>query len=84
MNCAGRDEQLLARLRVMDFAFDRELHLAFQDDHHFIGGVREILPPLPWRIGPEIATEAAGRPVGGDLLAVGHGFVFAHCGILSR
>ena len=54
----------------MDVAFDLELHLPFQDDHHFIGGVREVFPTLPGRIGPQVATETAGGPVCGDLLAV--------------
>jgi hypothetical protein len=48
----GRDKKFHTVLRMVDFTFDVELHLAFQHDHQFIGIVNEIFPALAGRIGP--------------------------------
>ena len=48
----GRDQQFLARLRVMDLPLDLELHVAFQDRQQLGCGVREVFPTLARCIGP--------------------------------
>jgi hypothetical protein len=53
--------------------------------------VREVFPALTGSIGPQVATEAACYPVGGDVFTVGHGMfvrdgnsiITTPCGILS-
>jgi hypothetical protein len=52
VNGSDRYQQFLAWLWMMHLTLDLELHLAFQYDHDFVGGVREVLPPLAWRVDP--------------------------------
>ena len=58
-----RDEDLLADGGDEHAAIDLHLDLALDEHDDLVGRVREVLPPLPGRIGPEIVREAT-RPPG--------------------
>ncbi len=57
----------------MHLPCELKLHLAFQNYHHFVRVVCEVLPPPRGRVGPQFATESSRSPAGGDLIAIGHG-----------
>jgi hypothetical protein len=66
----GRDQQLLAWLRAMDLSLDLELHIAIEHDDQFVGAVDEILPTFARRVGPQLAAEPSGSPIGGNLFSI--------------
>jgi 5-formyltetrahydrofolate cyclo-ligase len=57
------DEQFLTRLRMIDLAPDLEFDLPIHNHHEFVSAVREVLPALTRRIGPEAATESPLSPI---------------------
>jgi hypothetical protein len=71
MQGTGRSQQLLAWFRVLNFAGDLELHLAFKHGYQLVGGVAKVFPGLARWISPQVAAKAPGSPVSGDLVTVG-------------
>jgi hypothetical protein len=62
---------------MMRLSRDLEFHHPFENDHEFVGGVREVFPPLTWWIHPEFTIEAPGLPVRRDLVLINHAFFCA-------
>ncbi len=63
----------------MHLAFQLELHVTFENDDQFVGGVREVFPSLAGGIGPEIATETTCRPVGSNSFSLAHLISLCRC-----
>ena len=74
MNGTRRDEQFLARLRVVNLAADLELHSSVDHHHDFVRAVDEILPAAARRINPDSAAETPLRPVCFDSFLI-HQFI---------
>ncbi len=72
LNRTGGDEQLVAWLGMVNHPGDLELHSTFEHGHQLVGLMREVLPLASRRIDPQLATEPALGPVGGDLVGVNH------------
>ena len=52
MDGSCRDEQFLARFRMVDLPRDLKLHSAVNYHNDFVRAVNEVFPPLSGRIGP--------------------------------
>jgi len=63
MNGTRRDEQLLARLRVVNLGANLELDSSVDHHHDFVRAVDEILPAAARRINPDSAAETPLHPV---------------------
>ena len=59
VNDTGRNGQLLAGLRLIDFSIDLEFHIAIDSHYEFVRVVNKILPALASGIGRQAATKAA-------------------------
>jgi hypothetical protein len=62
MLSARRNEQFLARLRMMRPTANFKFHTAIHNHHDFIYVVNKILPTLTGRVRPQAATEPTLSP----------------------
>ena len=78
MGGAGRDQDFFAGCGAQGFALKLELNLAFDEHHHLIDRVHEILPLLTGGVDPDIAAKATLGLAPFDLFQSG-----SHCAFTS-
>ncbi len=57
MDDTARDQKVFSDPWATDLPGDLKLHLTLQDEDQIIGGMSDILPPLPRQVDPEVTTE---------------------------
>ena len=80
MDLSRRDQQFFSGLRMMHLAGNLELHFAVHDNYQLVSGMREVIPALTGRIGPQIAAESTICPFGGYCLTVLVGHLMTRSG----